>query len=549
MAQWYFSKIQKEQPPAPPAGTYAIYYLLRMSKLSTPLSASLDALPNAIVAASILPFITSTDWLNFRLQSRKFYEIVHGHDVGAALQGFGHDVGATQQQNEDEESKALWCLALVRDYRFEQQKGDEEDDGCRPLMYQTMRCNPDPDDEINPFLSTSNVFTASTAFISWKHWRKIDICLHHDEHGQQFDVSPSAQLVGPYFLRAAFLWRKIEQFCSDESLTGDLGPMIQSTLHPGVRFGRSLVEEGYQDGKLSAFKAVYSFYAGQSLGDRDGMVLPGLFGGYNVYDHLSHSCWSSPEVLTGSKVVVTKDVNDLKLTVFDVESGDLGIYFRSTRSRTPGTKAVRYGNSDDQILRWFENHANLLQKYSVGRLTPGGFKSILRYPSLNDPTNCSRAVTRGVEVVASSIYAVEIGGMFVFSIRMRMLRPEEPDYMSPEERGFDTCQLVSRYWRITHGGEVEEVRGAGVVGYYPLLREGDHESLVSDDGGRTFHEEDSGEGIREKYFSYQSCTDGEEGSMEGYLQFKAGSILGGAGEVFDVRVAPFPLKFPQCCQY
>jgi len=518
-----------------------------MNKLSTPLSASLDDLPNAIVAASILPFVTTTDWLNFRLQSRKFYEIVHGHDVGAALQGFGHDVGATQQQNEDEESKALWRLALVRDYRFEQQKGDGEDDGS--LMYQTIRCNPDHDDEMNPFLSTSDVFTASTAFISWKHWRKIDICLHRDEHGQQFDVSPSAQLVGPYFLRAASLWRKIEQFCSDESLTGDLGPMIQSTLHPGVPFGRSLVEEGYQDGKLSAFKAVYSFYAGQSLGDRDGMVLPGLFGGYNVYDHLSHSCWSSPEVLTGSKVVVTKDVNDLKLTVFDVESGDLGIYFRSTRSRTPGTKAVRYGNNDDQILRWFENHANLLQTYSVGRLTPGGFKSILRYPSVNDPTNCSRAVTRGVEVVASSIYAVEIGGIFVFSIRMRMLRPEEPDYMSPEERGFDTCQLVSRYWRITHGGGVEEVRGAGVVGNYPLLREGDHESLVSDDGGRTFHEEDSGEGIREEYFSYQSCTDGEEGSMEGYLQFKAGSILGGAGEVFDVRVAPFPLKFPQCYQY
>lgn len=510
-----------------------------MSKLSTSLSASLDALPNTIVAASILPFVNSTALLSFRLTSRGCYEICHGHVVGST---------ATQQKHE-EESEALWCLALVRDYRFE--KGDE-----LLSMYKSLRCNPDPDDEANPFLSTSDVFTASTAFISWKHWRKIDTRLRHDENGQRFHVvDPGAQVVGPYFLRAASLWRKIEQWCSDESMSENIGPAILSSLKPGKPFGASLVEDGYQDGNLSAFKAVYAFYSGQtsiSSGIRESgsRLLSGLFGGYSVYDTLSHNCWCPPRVLSsGWDLIVAKDINNMKVTVFDSRSGDVFIYISTPHQLGAiKTKAVLDGSGDDQILRWFENHADRLKKYSVGNMAPDSAKAILRYPSLNDSTNCSRAVTRGVEVVASSTYVVEIGGMFVYSIRMRLLEAEDgEDYMSPEERGFDTCQLVSRYWRITQGGEVGEVRGEGVIGCYPMLREGGIQNFISEDGGHSFYDdgEDYGE---EKYFSYQSCTGGGDGEMEGYLQFKAGSIQG-AGEVFDVRVAPFPLKLPQHYQY
>lgn len=515
---------------------------VRMSKLSTPLSASLDALPNTIVAASILPFVNSTALLNFRLTSRGCYEICHGHDV------VGSNT-ATQQQHE-EESEALWCLALVRDYQFE--KGDE-----LLSMNKSIRCNPDPDDETTPFLSTSDVFNAPTAFISWKHWKKIDARLSHDENGRQFHVPPSARVVGPYFLRAASLWREIEQWCSDESMSENIGPAILSNLKPGKPFGASLVDEdGFQNGTLSAFKAVYSFYSGQtaeliSAGSWESgtRVLSGLFGGYSVYDTLSHNCWCPPGILSsGWDLIVAQDVNNRKTTVFDSRSGHVFMYVSSPLGASK-TEAVLDGSDDDQILRWFENHADRLKKYSVGKMAADSAKSLLRYPSLNDSTNCSRAVTRGVEVVASSTYVVELhGGMFVYSIRMRLLKPEDgEDYMSPEERGFDTCQLVSRYWRITQGGEVGEVRGEGVIGCYPLLREGEFQNFISEDGGRTFHDdgEDYGE---EKYFSYQSCTGGEDGEMEGYLQFKAGSIQGD-GEVFDVRVAPFPLKLPQHYQY
>jgi ApaG protein len=43
-----------------------------------------------------------------------------------------------------------------------------------------------------------------------------------------------------------------------------------------------------------------------------------------------------------------------------------------------------------------------------------------------------------------------------------------------ENRGKETVQLRSRYWRITDNrGQVQEVRGPGVVGEQPVLRPGE----------------------------------------------------------------------------
>ena len=88
------------------------------------------------------------------------------------------------------------------------------------------------------------------------------------------------------------------------------------------------------------------------------------------------------------------------------------------------------------------------------------------------------------------------------------------------------------------GNSGEEVRGEGVIGYYPILREGGYEKMYSEDGGENFINE--GSGTNGEYFSYQSCT--RTGvAMEGQLQFKVGSIFEDT-EVFNVRVAPFPLR-------
>jgi hypothetical protein len=502
----------------------------------SPPPASLDSLPNTIVATSILPLVSSSDWLNFRAASRRCYEFIHGHHVGATQK---------QRQQNDEESEALWRLALVRDYRFEEPQQDDTDNyNRRSLMYQSIRCRNHIDDADDlPFLTTSDVFTASNAFESWKQWRKINVHLH-PAHAPSFEIPSESQLVGPYFLRAASLWRKIEQWCSDESLSGTLGPIIQSTLLPGFSFDS---EVHPPNGKYSAMMAICAFYSGQSIGA--GLVaktssLPGLFGGYSAYDNVSHSFYSRPNPapeLGPKYLLIAYDValDEINYkTVFDVESGEVMIYLNDGIGQAMIVKAVPGDEEgDDQILRWLEHYANQLCCYAVGDLA--GYQSILRYPNLNDPSRCSRAVTRGVEVVASSLYSVGMS-VFIYSIRIRLLRPEDGEgYMTAEERGFDTCQLVSRYWRITHErNDVEEVRGEGVIGYYPILREGGYDKWYSEDGGENFI--NKGSGTNGEYFSYQSCTHSGV-TMEGQLQFKVGSIEG-TNEVFDVRVAPFPLR-------
>lgn len=82
----------------------------------------------------------------------------------------------------------------------------------------------------------------------------------------------------------------------------------------------------------------------------------------------------------------------------------------------------------------------------------------------------------------------------------------------------DTCQLLSRHWVIRNGaGEMEEVRGPGVVGQKPVLEPGD-------------------------CFEYTSgCPlDTPFGSMEGSYE-----MVTEGGTPFEARVARFELREPQ----
>ena len=118
-----------------------------------------DGIPRSIATSSILPYVTSHDWLNFRLVSRGCYEIVHDTtDV------YSNAVGGS-------ESEALWRLALVKDYQFD---GSEEES----IMHQCIRSIDVTQNEDDAFLSTDNIFTAANSFISWKQWRKIDLRIH-----------------------------------------------------------------------------------------------------------------------------------------------------------------------------------------------------------------------------------------------------------------------------------------------------------------------------------------------------------------------------------
>jgi len=361
------------------------------------------------------------------------------------------------------------------------------------------------------------------------------------------------------------MWQKIEQWCSDEARTKGLGRVIKSSLLPGGSVTECLMEG---TSCWHAFQAIYAFYAGQCDTTSEIYVpFSGLFGGYQAYDMASDTRWFKPR-RSGSKVTIA--YTPVEAIELDLKTGQL--YFNTYRKQLVATPCVgginRFvemgvtfetpANKDDakdSILRWFEEHANRLQRdyCSVGTLnsdeTPSNNNlALLKYPSVADTVHCSRAVTRGIEIVASAVFVeVDDSPLFIYSIRMRLLTPEDgEEYMSPEQRGFRMCQLRSRHWKISKKApnrdepSVQEVRGDGVVGYYPLLVEGGYVRYYSSDEGLVCLGEFPG------CFRYQSCTEADEsGTMEGFLQFSPGNMISPTGPAFNVRVAPFPLEYPQ----
>jgi ApaG protein len=91
-------------------------------------------------------------------------------------------------------------------------------------------------------------------------------------------------------------------------------------------------------------------------------------------------------------------------------------------------------------------------------------------------------------------------------------------HITIENRGSDTVQLINRYWRIIDGaGQMQEVRGPGVVGEQPKL----------------------GPGERFKYTSgVPLAVPG--GFMSGHYQ-----MVGSSGEMFNAIVPSFSLDAPQ----
>jgi len=120
------------------------------------------------------------------------------------------------------------------------------------------------------------------------------------------------------------------------------------------------------------------------------------------------------------------------------------------------------------------------------------------------------AVTNGIRVSVRSDYVPErsspLEGHWFFSYTIRITN-----------EGAETAQLMSRHWIITDAnGEVQEVRGPGVVGSQPVLGPGE-------------------------FFEYTSACPLPTpfGAMRGtYRMTTAG------GSSFDVEIPSFPLSEP-----
>ena len=324
----------------------------------------------------------------------------------------------------------------------------------------------------------------------------------------------------------------------------DVGPRIHRTLIRG-RHGHEWQQEECHEG-LEALQVLYAFYGGQVPFDlQQGLegMFSGLIGGWNAYNVYSCTSLIAPDSLGVQSVqfaTTTILANHLIMSriVVDTWSGDMFL-------QVAGSDRINMCRGFDAVLSWMEMHAGRLDQGLIGigpmGSDPMDHSAIVLYPRppRNSPPTvgvqaASRAVTRGVEVVASAIYSplLAANGMgFIYSFRIRLLTPQDGDeYVSPEDRGFETCKLGSRHWQISDDetGQTDRVDGDGVIGMNPVLFEGGYIEDVINHGP----------------FIYQSCTGRmKKGRFQGHLTFVAGKTDYSPHPTgrFDVNVAPFLL--------
>ena len=125
-------------------------------------------------------------------------------------------------------------------------------------------------------------------------------------------------------------------------------------------------------------------------------------------------------------------------------------------------------------------------------------------------TRTKDTTTRGIRIQVQSKYLAERSSprdeQYLFAYQVRI-----------SNVGTETAQLVSREWIITSAeGDVEHVKGPGVVGEQPVLAPGGSFEYTS-------------------YCPLKTAV----GSMHGTYQ-----MVTGDGETFDAQIAPFTLAVP-----
>lgn len=129
---------------------------------------------------------------------------------------------------------------------------------------------------------------------------------------------------------------------------------------------------------------------------------------------------------------------------------------------------------------------------------------------MSDTRTNGITTTSGIRVQVTTTYLADRSspreGQYLFAYTIRI-----------SNIGDETAQLLSRHWIITDAeGEVQEVRGAGVVGEQPVL-----------EPGKSY-----------EYTSYCPLKT-NVGTMQGsYTMVRPG------GEQFEARIAPFTLAVP-----
>lgn len=487
------------------------------------------------------------------------------------------------------DSERLWQLLLQRDFGVDV---DDSEDWNQVLNVQFPSPRATPIFGIDPANDKEFLLDIETGpFDVWRYWLKADgRVLPKGPSSSHLRQGGGTFIYAPYFLRAAKFWKQILKWCDAQEEEGSIvGKEIRGSLETAFVHYRHnvgyLSEYGGIPGipKTScrmAILAVYAFTSGQGQSFRSRIPFRGLFGGYHAYGY--YSCMSlanptgfqennsNPENTRGARYLsVAEDFlgqqqGMVKSVAVDLHTGSIVSGYRlmdtmppdricfSSPSDNPHEPLSVEPPRQDDFLNYLEEYARRLTitgqyRVDVMGTAPGDPLAIGLFPQPPMSTTqlprqipgrssipvVSRAVTRGIEVIGSAVYAREGRDQFgfIYCIRVRLLEPGEDGYQSESERGFATCQLQSRHWRITDNstGQTSQVDGEGVIGMYPILREGEY----------TLH----GDAFTKRAFQYQSCTGrmGQTGSFGGQIGFVPGQLRHPSGPAFMADLFPFLL--------
>ncbi|KAL3916377.1 MAG: hypothetical protein SGILL_005207 [Bacillariaceae sp.] len=497
--------------------------------------AQFTALPSTVLLVGVCSFLRLEDIFTLRLTSPKVLAMLH--------HGEGQD--------------ELWKLVLQRDFGFS--AADLEDGPVRAVkMEDGQICR----------LSTDMTEPCASHFDSVKKWTQLSTWFYAGCHtmvpriqtdiaeGEVVSAPAMAMAMGikpfvhaPYFLRAANFWESLTTWFESGSRVpakdARIDPDEEREVRLRIQQSLSPLRTRYFDflaldkpGFL-ARQAVSAFCSGTATGTES--LAPhtyAVLGGYGAYDRYRLNALFGD----GSACIVTSNALNFFTAIgcirINAKTGELYVH------GIPGCKPVQTKNqssSQDELLLWLDEYARRLLEGEIGigeldtsihavtlfpRYVPGSAPRMA-----NGIPVVSRKVTKGVEVIASAIYVPlwqdDMG--FVYSIRIRLLTQEDDDeYVSSGERGFLSCQLLQRHWRIVNDeeGRTQNVDGDGVLGMTPVLKEYGYTKNGEDHYGT---------------FQYQSCTGPlKRGSFGGHLTFEARPASGTTFR-FDVEVGAFAL--------
>lgn len=537
---------------------------------------SITELPSSILG-HICQYTESSDLLHLRSTSKRMHEFLSSNSDDGCMEG-----------------DMVWRYALARDFSFGilSTNNDSEVHYLQTLGIRSAQHDDDDDDDGATSSSSSifgysltddkSVFTAKSAFESWRHWSKAsriyfqDLRANPDPDDDTAKTNKNTKINGPYFLRAAHMWKSIAMWCMDENSSGSFGKNLLKTLVPGVshqkgRFSSLRSSMKRADYGVHSLEAVFAFCDGQknlTEAERIGADKRlAFFGGYSAYDHSNYMRLCA--TLDSSHVTFqAREINpDDPMTVISwnysnpwkfIGIGNNDGFMKLQAMSKKRTLAYPSSNNSDTGLCWFEEFARRLkckemeisscdqdQIFLNPRHGTDSFGILSQFPSACSTNLCSRKVTRGIEVIASGIGAPEIQSV-IYSIRIRLLMESEEGHMTEQERGFETCQLQSRHWVLYNedNDRTESVDGNGVVGLYPVLFEGGYRDDRQNMSGQV-RKGDNVNGL----FQYQSCAGLTRGTFKGSLKFVPGSIKEPKGEPLIVELGEFPIRLVNDVHY